>query len=176
MIPQILPSFGVDNTGAQWYNSFVHKLTTILVRNSMRVTALLLIAAGVFLTGCATTSDTDGVDKDDLKVFSKIFEGTVLHKKIEEFDREEPVRDMPFWSYVVSGVYLEFRVLGPDGAQRDFFDYSEEPERMRVLKQYYREIMKDDLVVVHLGFVDGGSAKEQFESVTVKTPRSSSLK
>lgn len=134
----------------------------------MRKTRILLALIPLVLLGCAASSKKDNVNPEDIEVFKKSFYGTVLHKKIEEFDREEPIWGIPFWTRVKSGVYVEFRVIGPEGRVRDFYDYTEEEDRMPRLKEYYREIIKGDAVVLDLGYVDEGSAKEQFDNIYVR--------
>lgn len=113
-------------------------------------------------------SPKETVPTEDLAVFRKTFEGTVLHKTIEEFDQEQRIWYFPFMTRVISGVYVEFRVIDDEGRVRDFFHYTEDPSEMPRLKQYFREIQKGDAVVLDLGFVDEGSAKELFDAIYIR--------
>jgi len=117
--------------------------------------------------GCTTGRDAEvRVTNEDLMAFRKTFEGTLVNKTIEEFDRQE--KRLGLWTTTKSGVCLQLSVMDGKGTLRKFFDYSEEPARISVLRQYYRELQKGDIVVVDLGFVDEHADEETFENVTKK--------
>lgn len=130
----------------------------------MRRACLALCA---LLAACGgTTKSQVAIAKQDLVAFNKTFEGTLVNKAIEEFNRQE--KTLGLWTSNKAGVYLQLSVMDANGKTRKFFDYSEEPERMDVLRQYYRELQKGDVVVIDMGLVDEESAEETFEAVTKK--------
>ena len=132
--------------------------------------AILLIVLTSLLLGCTSTPQrSEQVSQSDLQQFRKTFEGTLVDKAFEEFDREVPVWGMPFWTRVESGAYLQLTVMSPDGKVRKFYDYSEDERRMALLRQYYRELSKGDLVVLDLGYVDEDLPEEPFEAVATRT-------
>ncbi len=133
---------------------------------------ILLAASALLLAACATSRRADGprVSRADLDVFRRTFEGTLVNKRIEENDREETVMGMPFWTRVKTGLYLQVTVMNAEGVTRRFYDYSEDEERMRELRMYYRELAKGDVVVIDMGYVDDGDPEELFDAITKKTP------
>jgi hypothetical protein len=131
---------------------------------------IMLITLTALLWGCTSTPTRDThVNDADLQQFRKTFEGTLVDKVMEEFDREVPRWGMPFWTRVESGIHLRLTVMSADGKVRKFYDYSEDRDRMAVLRQYYRELQKGDLVVMDLGYVDEDMAEEPFDAVAVRT-------
>jgi len=129
---------------------------------------LLAVVTGcLWLAGCAGNSQTRvAIASEDLVAFTKTYEGTLVNKVIEEFNREE--KTLGLWSSNKAGVYVQFTVMDANGKTRKFFDFSEEPERMAVLRQFYRELQKGDIVVIDMGLVDEESAEETFETVSKK--------
>ncbi len=128
---------------------------------------LAVAAGGLVLAGCAGKSNTRvAIASADLVAFTKSFEGTLVNKAIEEFNRQE--KTFGLWSSNKAGVYVQFTVMDVNGKTRKFFDFSEEPERMAVLRQFYRELQKGDIVVIDMGLVDEESAEETFETVSKK--------
>lgn len=138
-----------------------------------RATQMLIYAwaLAAWITGCATTgSSGPEVSREDLEVFRRTFEGTLVNKVIEENEREEKVMGLPFWTRVKQGVYLQLTVQNKEGVTRRFFDYSEDETRMEELRMYYRELAKGDVIVVDLGYVDEGEPEEVFETIRKKMP------
>jgi hypothetical protein len=128
---------------------------------------LAVVTGGLMLAGCAGTSQTRvAVANEDLVAFTKSFEGSLVNKVIEEFNREE--KTFGLWRSNKAGVYVQFTVMDANGTTRKFFDFSEEPDRMAVLRQFYRELQKGDIVVIDMGLVDEESAEETFETVSKK--------
>ncbi|NLF40705.1 hypothetical protein GX586_14780 [bacterium] len=133
--------------------------------------ALIALSCLVLCAGCAArrTTHTVQVSPDDLEVFRKSFEGTLIDKKIEEFDREVPrVSWLPFWTERESSVYVMFNVMDTTGRTRKLFDYTNDRKRMEELRYYYRALAKGDNVVVDLGFVDDNASEEVFDRITKK--------
>jgi hypothetical protein len=134
--------------------------------------AILLITLSVLMLGCSSTTTStrsDDINQADIRQFRKTFEGTLVDKALDEFDRKVPIWGIPFWTRVESGAYLQLTIMSPDGKVRKFYDYSEDERRMSVLRQYYRELAKGDLIVVDLGFVDEDLVDEPFEAVAVRS-------
>ena len=128
---------------------------------------LAVAAGGLMPAGCAGTGQTRvALASADLVAFTKTFEGTLVNKVIEEFNREE--KTLGLWSSNKAGVYVQFTVMDAKGTTRKFFDFSEEPERMAVLRQFYRELQKGDIVVIDMGLVDEENAEETFEMISKK--------
>jgi len=137
----------------------------------MRTYVLLLACIICFLNSCAMKRPASGqVTQQDVDMFRKTFEGTLLNKKSEEFVRKEPVWGLSFWTKPVTAHYLQLTVMDGNGKVRKFYEYSEDKDRMNVLTQYSRELMNGDVVVIDMGFIDENQPEELFDSVTKKSP------
>ena len=128
----------------------------------------LLVTCIALFSGCATNKPDSKVTQQDLNMFKKTFEGTLLEKNIEPFSREENVMGIPFWSNPVTAQYLLLTVMDENGVIRKFYDYSEEENRKDELKQYHNELETGDIVIIDIGFIDEENPEELFDSVTKK--------
>ena len=130
---------------------------------------ILLLTCFALLCGCATTSKSSGkVSQQDLNMFRKTFEGTLLNKKFEPFSREESVMGLPFWTKPITANYLQLTVMDENGKVRKFYDYSEEENRKAELQQYNNELLTGDTIIVDMGFIDENNPEELFDSVSKK--------
>ena len=133
--------------------------------------ALVLLGLCVVLAGCASPrrSDRSEISSGDLAMFNKTFEGTLVDTMIEDYTR---AAERPWYSFStpkVTGTCLKIKVRNAAGKTRVFFDYSEDERRIRVLKNYYRDLAKGASVVVDLGPMDENKAEELFDSISVKS-------
>ena len=130
---------------------------------------ILIVFCVTVLCNCATSPPPSKVTQNDLNMFRKTFEGTLLTKKLVQYDREERVINIyPLWTKPVTANYLQLTVMNADGKVRKFYDYSEEEERKNALSQYNTELTNGDEVVVDLGYIDENDPEELFETVTKK--------
>ena len=129
---------------------------------------ILLVTCLALLCSCATTKPSGKITQQDLNMFKKTFEGTLLNKKFEPFSREESVMGIPFWTKPITAHCLHLTVMDKNGKVRKFYDYSEEENRKAELKQYNNELLTGDLVIIDMGFIDEGNLEELFDAVTKK--------
>ncbi|RLD11251.1 MAG: hypothetical protein DRI44_04035 [Chlamydiae bacterium] len=129
---------------------------------------ILFLACIGLLCSCASTKPSGKVTQQDLNMFKKTFEGTLLSKKFVPYSRKDSVIGIPFWTKPVTANYLKLTVMDENGKIREFYDYSEDNNRKAELKQYNNELNKGDLVIIDMGFIDEGNSEELFDSVTKK--------
>ncbi len=129
---------------------------------------ILLVTCFALLCSCATTKPSGKITQQDLNMFKKTFEGTLLSKKFEPFSREESVMGIPFWTKPITANYLQLTVMDKNGKVRKFYDYSEEENRKAELEQYNNELLTGDIVIIDMGFIDEGNLEELFDSVSKK--------
>jgi hypothetical protein len=131
--------------------------------------AILFLSCLILLCGCATKKPASKVSKQDLEMFRKTFEGTLLSKKFEPYTREEPVMGLPFWTKPITAYYFQITVMDKNGKVRKFYEYSEEKNRKAELQQYNNELANGDAVIVDLGYIDEGHPEELFDFITKKS-------
>ncbi len=130
---------------------------------------ILLVTCIAFLSGCATNNIPSGkVTQQDLNMFRKTFEGTLLSKEFEPYSREESVMGIAFWKKTVTANYLQLTVMDKNGKVRKFYDYSDEKNRKAILEEYNNKLANGDTIVVDVGFIDEGLSEELFDIVTKK--------
>lgn len=131
----------------------------------MRVLGVVIVC--IAMIGCAVSSKTEFTRKD-LEIFQKTFEGILVSKIIEEIDKEVTSAWLPFWKKTERHVYFQIVVEDADGNIRKFFDFSKDSNRIKLLKQYNRDLQKGDTVIVGLGLVDDKNEEEHFELIRKK--------
>ncbi|MCK5852450.1 hypothetical protein KAH27_05415 [bacterium] len=131
---------------------------------------ILLAVCIAFLCSCATNNKPTGkISQQDLNLFRKTFEGTLLSKEFEPYSRKESVMGIPFWKKSVTANYLQLTVIDENGKVRKFYDYSDEKNRKTELEKYNNELDNGDTIVVDVGFIDEGLSEELFDIVTKKS-------
>jgi hypothetical protein len=131
----------------------------------MRVLGVVIVC--IALIGCAVSSKTEFTRKD-LEMFQKTFEGILVGKIIEEIDKEVTGTWFPFLKETELHVYFQITVEDTDGNIRKFFDFTKDKNRIKLLKEYNRDLQKGDTVVVGLGLVDDKNEEEHFELIRKK--------
>ncbi len=145
------------------------KILSINGKNIMK-NIILLVTCIAFLCSCATNNKPSGkVTQQDLNMFRKTFEGTLLSKEYEPYSREESVMGIPLWKKSVTANYLQLTVMDKNGKVRKFYDYSDEKNRKAELEEYNNKLANGDTIVVDVGFIDEGLSEELFDIVTKKT-------
>ena len=132
---------------------------------------MIAVVMGVVLAGCATTqrSADARASRGDMAMFVKTFEGALVSKTMEEFEQNEPRWWWPFSPRKITAVYLKVTVANATD-RRTFFSFSKDEEGVSELRQYNRELKKNDIVIMDLGYIDDKTAEEPFERITKKTP------
>ena len=127
----------------------------------MRVAFLLcclLILAGCAVRRPASTVALTSQESEQLK---KHFQGTLLDKRIQEFDKPASA-----FGESEHSVYVQLTVASRQGISRRFYDFTADKSRMLVLREYFKELQKGDEVDIDLGLIDDNSATEEpFETV-----------
>ncbi len=130
---------------------------------------ILFLFCLILLGACATKKNSGKVTQQDLDMFRKTFEGTLLSKKFEPFTREETTMGLPFWKKPITAFYFQITVMGKDGRVRKFYDFSEDKTRKAELQQYNNELENGDAIIIDLGYIDEGHPLELFDFITKKS-------
>jgi len=139
-----------------------------IMKNIMK-NIILLVGCIAFLCSCAINNKPAGkISQQDLDMFRKTFEGTLLSKEFEPYSREESVMGIPFWKKSVTANYLQLTVIDENGKVRKFYDYSDEKNRKAKLEEYNNALANGDTIIVDVGFIDENLSEELFDIVTKK--------
>jgi len=129
---------------------------------------VLFLVCVLLLCSCASNKPASKISQQDLNMFKKTFEGTLINKKSEPYSRTENIMGLPFWTKTITANYLQLTVIDKNGKIRKFYDYSEKEKRKNELKQYDDELNSGDLIIIDMGFIDEGLPEELFDSVKKK--------